>query len=423
MTYSYTRKVRNILCGVLLSVSQLALAQGNFSLNIDSCYEMARRNYPVIKQFALIEKSKEFTISNANKSYLPQVSFTAIAGFIGGMPPAGSESESADFQLIGVGQINQTIWDGGATKVQKDLANASADVEEANVEVALYSLRQRINQIYFGILLIDEQKKQLDSLLKNLRRTLDNVKLSMESGLAYQSDVDEVNAEVLRVEQNLIASRFTRNGYLEMLSHLIGQKLSNDIKLPTPSSNQSESVWGNGRPELNLYSSQQRFIELQTTMNKVHNMPKLGLMGFATFIEPGVSLGPSTVSNVWVGGLSLSWNTGNLYKTSNNRQLDKIQMARISNQQELFTFNNTLELKQTNSEIEKQKAIVAKDKEIVQLKEKITQAYQLKYKNGVASMSDLINSIYKESEARNEESLHQVQLLLAQYNYRNTAGN
>ena len=85
MALSYSRKVKNILCIVLLSVSQLAMAQDN-SLNIDTCYAMARRNYPIIKQFALIEKSKEFTISNANKSYLPQVSVTAIGGFIGGLP-------------------------------------------------------------------------------------------------------------------------------------------------------------------------------------------------------------------------------------------------------------------------------------------------------------------------------------------------
>jgi len=245
----------------------------------------------------------------------------------------------------------------------------------------------------------------------------------MESGLAYQSDVDEVNAEVLRVEQNMIATRFTRSGYLEMLSHLTGQKLQENTVLQTPSTVQTQSVWAKGRPELNLYSSQQRLIEFQSNMNRVSNMPKLGLMGLATVIEPGVSFGPSTVSNVWVAGLSLSWNTSNLYKTSNNRQLDKIQMARITNQQEVFTFNNTLEQKQSNSEIERQKAIVSKDKEIVQLKEKITQSYQLKYKNGLASMSDLLTSIYKESESRNEKSLHEVQLLLALYNFNTISGN
>ena len=98
-------------------------------------------------------------------------------------------------------------------------------------------------------------------------------------------------------------------------------------------------------------------------------------------------------------------------------------MAKISNQQEVFTFNNNLQLKQSNSDIEKQRAIVSKDKEIILLKEKITQSYQLKYKNGLASMSDLINCFYKESEARNDQSLHQVQLVLAMYNYKTNSGN
>ena len=423
MTHSYSRKAKNILCGVLLSVSQFALAQDYQPLNIDSCYAMARRNYPYIKQFALIEKSKEFTISNANKSYLPQVSVTAIAGFIGGLPSTGEETKSSEFQMIGVGQLNQPIWDGGATRVQKNMASATADVEKANIEVALYTLRDRVNQIFFGILLLDEQTKQLDTLSKNLNRTLNNAKLSMQNGLAYQTDVDEVNAEILRVEQNLIASRYARKGYLEMLSHLIGQSLKEDIRLNTPSATPTTPAWFHGRPELNLYSSQQRLIEFQTSMNRAQNMPKLSLMGLATVIEPGVSLGPSTISNVWVGGISLSWNTGNLYKTSNNRQLDKIRMATISNQQEVFTFNNTLELQHSNTEIEKQQAIVSKDKEIISLKEKITKAYQLKYQNGLASVTDLINTLYKESEARNNRSLHEVQMLLALYTSKNIAGN
>jgi outer membrane protein TolC len=423
MTKSYSRKVKSIICGLLLSISHFGMAQNSQSLNIDTCYALARRNYPLIKQFALIEKSKEFTISNANKSYLPQISITAIGGFISGLPSSPGESDGGNFNVIGVGQINQTIWNGGTTRVQKDIAGASAEVEEANVEVALYALRERVNQIYFGILLLDEQRKQLDTLIRNLNRTLNNARLSMENGLAYQSDVDEVKAEVLRAEQKVIGSRFARKGYLDMLSYLIGQTLQEDIMLQTPSITETTPLWNNNRPELSLYASQQRLVELQSTMNKANNMPKLGLLGFATIIEPGVSLGPSTLSNVFVGGLSLSWNTSNLYKTSNNRQIDKIQMTRISNQHEVFTFNNTLELKQSNSEIEKQKAIVSKDKEIILLKEKIAQSYQLKYKNGLASMNDLIESFYKESEARNDQSLHQVQLLLAQYNFKTTSGN
>ncbi|HEX6893323.1 MAG TPA: TolC family protein, partial [Chryseolinea sp.] len=262
MVPNHRQKVKNILCIVLLSISHIALAQDT-SLNIDTCYALARLNYPIIKQFALIEKAREFTISNANKAYLPQVSVTAIGGFISGLPSSGAESESGSAKFIGVGQFNQTLWDGGATRVQKDVATANAEIEEANIEVQLHSLRDRVNQIYFGILLLDEQKKQLDTLRQNLNRTLTNTKLSMDNGLAYQSDVDEVRAEVLRSEQRLIAFSFARKGYVEMLSHLIGRPLREDVRLQNPQSTESISTWSSSRPELQLYASQQRLVELQ----------------------------------------------------------------------------------------------------------------------------------------------------------------
>ena len=152
-------------------------------------------------------------------------------------------------------------------------------------------------------------------------------------------------------------------------------------------------------------------------------MPKVGLLGYGVMIQPGASLGTSTLSSLFVGGLSVSWNSANLYKTANTKQLDKIQIERINNQEEVFVFNNNLQLKQASSEINKQKAIVSKDIEIIALKEKITKSYQLKYDNGLCSMNDLVTSVYKESEARNNQALHSVQLLLSQYNYKTLSGN
>ena len=127
-------------------------------LSIDSCHALAVRNYPLIKQYDLIEKSKEYTLNNANKAYLPQVSLTAIGGYIfGGLPIPGASDNNSNFKFIGIGQVNQTIWDGGATKTQKKIINAQSDLDKANIDVALHDLKSRVNQLYFGILLVDEQ--------------------------------------------------------------------------------------------------------------------------------------------------------------------------------------------------------------------------------------------------------------------------
>ena len=417
-------KAHGWLLSALLIVPQLGWSQQ--TLNIDSCYALAKRNYPLIKQFELIEKSKEYSISNANKAYLPQMSITAIGAYIDGMPSIsmpGSEAKEQNLQFVGIGQLNQTLWDGGTTRTQKNVIKATAEVDKSNVEVNLQSLRERVNQIFFGILVIDEQVRQLDILNDNLQRSLKKIQLSKDNGLAFQSDVDEVKAEILNIEQKKIEFRYTRKGYVNMLSYLIGQSLNEGVQLDKPVSLESYSSLSNGRAELKYYTNQRKLVEAKSAYNTVGNMPKVSLMGIGMMMQPGISFGTSTFNHIMLGGVSVSWSTANLYKTSNNKQLDKIQYDVISNQQETFEFNTNLQLKQASDEIEKQHAIVSKDNEIIALKENITKSYQLKYDNGVASMNDLLNSLNRESEAKSNQTLHNVQLLLSMYNYKTITGN
>jgi outer membrane protein TolC len=397
-------------------------------INIDTCQSKAKANYPLIKQYDLITKSAEYTVSNANKAYLPQVSLTGIGAFIiSGLPsitpPGQTATEPDKFQVIGIAQVNQTLWDGGAGSSQKQVAKANAEVEKATIDVSFYTIRERVNQLYFGILVIDEQLNQLKILNDNLHRSLEKIKLSKDNGLAYQPDVDEVKAEVLNLEEKEIEFNFTRKGYIEMLSFLMGEKLNENVRLEKPQTVESPESFTGNRPELRLYSSQLKLIEAQSSINRVYNMPKIGLLGAGVLITPGVHFGTEKLNNIALAGLSLSWNTGGIYKTKNNKNLDKIRIDRVTNQQETFSFTNRLQLTQTASEIEKQRAIIKKDDEIVQLKGDIKRSYQLKYDNGMSPMNDLINAINKENEALSNQALHNVQLLMSIYNYKTISGN
>jgi outer membrane protein TolC len=282
-----------------------------------------------------------------------------------------------------------------------------------------------VNQLFFGILVIDEQLKQLTLANENLTRNLNRLQLSKDNGLAFQPDVDELKAEVLNLEQKKIDFNYTRNGYVEMLSYLMGEPLQESVQLQKPVTENIETILTqeNNRPELKYYSSQRSLVEQKSSFTKVANMPKLGLMGAGILISPEANFGASPISSLALAGLSVSWNTGGIYKTSNNKQLDKIQIDRIANQQETFLFTSNIQLKQVASEIEKQRAIISKDAEIVALKSNIRKSYQLKYDNGMSSMNDLITAINKESEARGNEALHQVQLMMSVFNYKTINGN
>lgn len=400
----------------------------NGQITIDGCQEKAKANYPLIKQYDLIAKSSDYTISNANKAYLPQVSVTGIGGYIfTGLPefsvPGSTSGEQNKAQFIGIAQINQTIWDGGATRTQKDIIKSSAEVEKSSVDVLLYSIRERVNQLFFGILLIDEQNKQLDILYDELKLGLNKVRLSKENGLAYASDVDEVKAEMLNLEQKKIEFNYTRKGYMQMLSYLTGQQLDENTKLEKPIMIESVENLSNQRPELNLYANQLKLVESRSEMNQVSLMPKIGLLGAGVLIEPGINFGASNFNGLALAGISMSWSTAGLYKNSNNKGLDKIEIDKINNQQETFSFNTKLQLTQANSDIEKQKAIIAKDAEIIKLKSNIKKSHQLMYDNGIRTMNDLLSAINKESEAIANQALHNVQLLMSIYNYKTISGN
>src|SRR5215203_3697895 len=186
-----------VVCSLL---TVIATAQ---TVSIDSCYVLAVKNYPLIKQYDLIEKTREYTLSNASKAYLPQVSVTAIEGYVfGGFPsPGSSDSASSNFKFIGIAQVNQTIWDGGATKTQKNIIRASSETDKASVDVQLNDLRSRVNQLYFGILLVNEQLVQTDIQNTILNNNINRVKQLNDNGLAYTTDVDEIRVEQLKLDQ------------------------------------------------------------------------------------------------------------------------------------------------------------------------------------------------------------------------------
>ena len=393
---------------------------------IEECQEKARANYPLIKQYDLIGQSSEFTLSNANKTYLPQVSLTGIGGYIiKGLPSLvpGAESTQDKFQFIGIGQINQVIWDGGATHAQKEIIKASAETDKASIDVALHTVRERVNQLFFSILLLDEQKKVLNILTDNLTRQLEAVKLANTNGLAYSSDVDEVRVELLKAEQRLAELNHVRQGFAVMLALMMNIPADGNIQLIKPELPVFTSHVAIIRPELSLYNYQRKLTEAQDAQIKVGYMPKVGLLGAGILVQPGLAFGSEKLQSLAIAGVNLSWSTKGLYTSSNTRQLSNITRHKIDNQQETFLFNTNLQLMQQQSEIEKQQTILNKDDEIIRLKSNIKKAYELKYQNGICSMNDLLTATNGESEAFGNRAQHEIQLLMSVYMHKTTSGN
>lgn len=409
---------------ILLFTLIVTFTQASAQLSLEECQRLARENYPMIKQFDLIEKSKEMNLSNAAKTYLPQFSITAMASLIEGipeisMPNTGSENEN--YKFIGIANLSQTIWDGGNTRAQRKITSANAEVEKQNVEVMLYQINERINQLYFGILLTDEQLKQIDILDDNLDRNLKRAETARKNGTAYQSDLDAIKVEMLNSEQSRINLMAQRNAYIQVLSIMINKEISPTTKLETP--NPIITTNNINRPELRLYEQQRLLYDAQNSAITSRYMPKIGLTGYAIGLTPGIKLANEKLDHLLMAGISVSWNIGGLYTKKNDRSLIQTSKLMVDVQQETFLFNTNLELKQTDNQIERSRQLMLKDDEIVRLRESIKRASEIKYENGASTMSDLLSDINAENLARQNKALHEIEYLMNLYNHKTTAGN
>ncbi len=396
-------------------------------LSIDSCQAKARRNYPMIQQFSLIDQTSEFTISNANKAFLPQLSFNIIGGVVDGLPsfeaPGSSESSSSSMQLISVVQLNQAIWDGGITKANKELIKANAEIERADVEVALYQIRDRVDNLFFGILLIDAQIERQRIYLASLERNAKGIEIAVENGTAYKSDLDEMKVELLNAEERILELDYNKQAYSEVLAAMIGEPLPNPQALVKPEAEFIDLNSTINRPELSLFANQKAMIDAKAGLNRSSLYPRIGLLGFGTFFSPGINFGASDINRILVAGLSVSWEIAGLYRNGNNKKLEALSLMKIQNQEETFLFNTNLQIDQTQMEIQKYQALIEKSSEALEIKVRIKKAYEVKYENGISTMTELLDKTNEENLASQKLILQEIQYLQKVYQYKYKSGN
>lgn len=421
-----------LLCGLLV----LSMPMASQRLSLDSCQSKAGARYPLAKQYGLIEKTTDITLLNANKAYLPQLSVSAKATYQSDVTQIPSElgdilsavsgrpvrfSSLSQDQYQATMEISQLIWDGGAVKAQKKSAIAAAEAEQRNVDVNLYTLRERINNLYFGVLLMEEQQKQLKLLKEELALNLRRAEALKNNGVAMPTDLDMIRVEQLNVEQRELEVASTRNSYLQLLAAFIGISYSPEITLEKPLLPQLTEDQTNNRPELRLFDAQINLLESQQEALKAANLPKIGIFAQGGYGRPGLNMFVNSFSPFAIGGIKLSWQLGNVYTLKNNLQKISLNQEQVTVQRETFLFNNSLQDKQQLNEIERLRETLKNDDELIRLRSGIKKSAEAKWENGTLTTSELMREVNAENMARQTQALHEIQLYLATYQLMTTS--
>ena len=402
-----------------------ALQPASAQVTLEQCMDLARKNYPQIRQLNLIEAAAEYDIAAAMKSWLPRLTVSGKASYQSDVVEMPFEIPGFSFDLPHdqysvVGEISQTIWDGGTSKSQKELYSAGAEVQKSQVEVSVYSINDRVAQVYLGILLIDAQLHQNDILGRSLERNADQVRACIDNGTAYRADLDIVRVNMLNCEQQKEGLLSDRAAYVGMLEKLTGISLDGqELAVPDYDACIPDSVT---RPELSLYDAQLRQGEAQLRQLDTKIFPKFSLSLQGGMGRPGLNMLDSSFQPYWTAGIKMSWDIGALYTRKDEKQKLDVQLRTIESDRETFLFNTGISALQLKSSIDKARRLLEKDGEIIALQESIRAAGEEQYRNGAISMNDLMKRIDDEYNSRVAESIHRIQLLMAICDYRNCIG-
>ena len=402
-------------------------------LSIEACYEKARANYPLIKQYGLIEKTKEYNLSNAAKGYLPQVTFSAQATYQSdvteipinldaiGLTGVEIPSVSQDQYKMELA-LSQTLWDGGAIRSERKTLRTQAEVDQRDMDVSMYAINERVNQLYFGVLLAEAQLEQSKVLQAELRRNCDQVSSYIKNGIANQSDLDAIQVDLLKAKQTEAQFEHTKRAYREMLSRLIGEEIGEETRLVKPEAVRPLTK-ENNRPELELYQARIRNLRAQDSRITAGMMPKLGLFVTGGYGKPGLDMFEDNFKAYYLAGVRLSWNLGSLYTRKNDRRKIQTGIRSIETQRETFLFNTSLDVAQRNATIDKYIDQLKYDDEIIALRGSVKRASEAKMANGTLSGTDLTRDIHAEQSAIQDKILHEMELLQAIYNLKYVTNN
>ena len=412
------------IAGLLFFIAIQSFAD---TLSLEQCYQLAAKHYPLTKQRDLIKKSSDYSVSNAAKGYLPQLTLSGQATYQSAvtqlpinLPGVSVPSLSKDQYKIAA-EIYQPITDLAMTKQQKELAAVNAVVQQQQIEVELYKIKDRVTQLFFGILLTKEQLQQNALYKKDLQLAIDKITAANENGVALKSDIDVLKAEVLQADQRDIQLLTNTKAYEDMLALFINQTIDDTTHFIKPELKVTSN--SNNRPELLLFDSQKKIFAIQNKISNAKNIPHLGLFFQEGYGRPTLNFLDNSFNFYYIGGIRLNWSLTGLYTLKKEKLISKVGQELIDSQKELFLFNTSITLKQQDNEMLKYQQLLVNDNTIIALRANVKKAAEAKLENGIITSSDYIREANKESNAREDKALHEVQLLLAQYNYQNTNGN
>lgn len=416
----------------ILTFIIIILAVSAHAQTLEECQQAAEKNYPVIKRYDLIGRTTELTVSNLQKEWLPRITASAQATYQNAVA-AWPESIKSVYQRMGLDMkglkkdqykvgidVQQTLYDGGVISSQKRIARQEGKLQEAQNDVNQYQLRQRVNEMYFSLLLLNEQIRLNDDVKALLLSSEKKLAAMVKGGTAATSDYENVMAERLGAEQQNSSLKAQQQMLQRLLSVFCGMEV-NHLQKPKPV---EVSTTTNNRPELSMFDSQIKLVEAKEKALNARLMPKLGLFAQGYYGYPGYNIFEDMMDRKWtlngIVGIKMSWDLSAFYTHKNDRERLNMERKMTENAREVFLFNSRLDEIQHTEDVDRYQKMVQADEEIITLRTNVRKAAESKLAHGIIDVNSLLREINNENAAKAQQAIHEIDMLKEMYNLKYT---
>lgn len=412
-------RVLFLFTGLLLST--ISIGQ---TYTLQEIETLSIKNYPLIKQAAIINQSAQLNIDNIKKALYPQLSFNGQATYQSdvtsiSLPIAGFKvNPLSKDQYKATAELQQTIYDGGLNKKMQAVANSGAQLDLLKNEVDVYKFKERITQIYCTVLYTNEVINQINLIQKDLENALLKIEALYKNGLVFNNNVLQIKAQLLKNNQKLDEAIAAKRVVLDALELLTNSSISNNAVFETPKNieiNPNDRTLS--RPELLLFDAQNSSIQNQLGLINAKSNPKLGAFVQTGYGKPGLNMLQNEFDWFSIGGIKLQWSLGGYYTAKKEKVILRNQSTLVKNEKETYTLNNLVQLKQQGDEIVKLEKLIESDKQIIVLREQIKNTSLIQLNNGVITANDYLKEINEYDLAKQTMVQHQTQLIQSKLQY------
>ena len=425
--------MKKIIFSILLYIFASGGLIAQESITLDLCYQKAIENYPLTRQKELLPLTNELKIKNLNKNYLPEMMVNGQVHYqsdvtktpfqnatIPGLEPIPTVEK--DWYKISL-DVNQVIYDGSITGRQKNLEGINLEIDQQNIDIELYKLKERVNQIYFNVLLLRENMHIIELHKTVLTAKLKDVESGIQNGIILASNADILKAEIIQVEQSLAELNIGIQTSIDILNEFTALELNTSTAFEMPDISIDMSGYLNNRPEYLLFTLQQNKLDASKKVLGAKLLPRLSAFGQAGYGRPGYDMLNPEFDDFYMIGARLHWNIWDWNRSGKEKDILDLQSKIIDTQKETFDKNIRIDLQNKIAEIRKIEEMIGRDLQIIELREKISKSTSSQLENGVITSTDYLTELNAESKSKLDLQAHKIQMAKAKLDYKATIGN